>query len=219
MTSRGGFYDRSSSASWKSGFPINHNLDGPDANWTKESITLSDSSLLQNLEIGVSNKQIHPWRSQAELGVGMNSSLIDALHVAGNISSMSYSFSWGNDFAEPFYDGSITFGGYDRSVVAGVRNITKTFTRSEPTRCPEGMIVEMTGMKLASEGGDIANIFEGLGAIKVCIVPSMRNIMALDKPYGDRIIKGLGEIRADAGINGMLGGMLTPTVAITTESA
>jgi hypothetical protein len=149
----------------------------------------------------------------------VNSSFIDALHAAGNISSRSYAFSWGNDFSDQSYDGSITFGGYDRSVVAGERNITRTFTRSEPSRCPEGMIVELTEMKLTSESGDMASIFEGLGAIEVCIVPSMRNIMSLHDSYGDRIIKGLGGIRADGGINGMLGGMLSPTVAITTESA
>lgn len=219
MTSRGGFYDRSLSASSKPAFPINHVIDGTDANWTEESITLSDASLLQNFEFGVSDQPIHPWRSQAELGVGINSSFINALHDARNISSRSYSLSWGNDFAHPSHDGSITFGGYDRSIVAGVHNITKPFTRSESERCPEGMIIEMTDMKLASESGDVANIFEGLGALQVCIVPSMRNIMALHKPYGDRLIRALGGIRADGGMNGMLGGMLSPTVAITTESA
>lgn len=203
----------------KPGLPINHILDGTDANWTKDSIALSDNSMLQNFEFGVSNKQIHAWRPQAELGIGVNSSFIDALHAAGNISSKSYSFSWGNDFANDSYDGSIIFGGYDKSIAAGMRNITRTFTRNETTRCPEGMIVELTEMKLASESGDIANIFEGLGTIEVCIVPSMRNIMAMHKPYGDRIIKGLGGIRADGGIAGTLGGMLTPTVAITAESA
>lgn len=219
MTSRGGFYDRFSSTSMKPGSLINHVLDGPNANWTKELITLSNTSSLQNFEFGASNKQIHAWRPQAELGLGMNSSFIDSLHAAGNISSKSYAFSWGSDFADQAHDGSITFGGYDRSVVADARNITTAFNRSEPTRCPEGMIVKVTEMSLISETGEMADIFEGLGAIDVCIVSSMRNIMALHEPYGDRIIKGLGAIRADGGTNGLLGGLLTPTAVITTESA
>ncbi|KAF9693370.1 hypothetical protein EKO04_008823 [Ascochyta lentis] len=218
-TSRGGFYDRSSSTSAAPGLALNHILDGPIANWTKEDMTLSDSSSLQDFEFGVSDRQLHAYRPQAELGLGPNSSFVGALQAAGNISSKSYSFYWGDEFTDQPYDGSVIFGGYDSSVVADVRNVTKKFTQSEPTNCPEGMVVELSEMKLASESGALANIFEGLGAIKACVVPSMRNIMALHKPYGDRIIKGLGGIRADGGINGKFGGVLSNTAVISPETA
>lgn len=81
------------------------------------------------------------------------------------------------------------------------------------------MIVELTGMRLSSENGAFANIFDGLGTMRVCVVPSMRNIMALPKAYGDRIIRGIGGQRADDFLNGNFGGTLPNTAVITSESA
>jgi len=89
------------------------------------------------------------------------------------------------------------------------------------------MIVELTNMRMFNEVGAVANIFDGqnvnvfdgLGTMKACVVPSMRNIIALPKAYGDRIIRGMGARRADGMINGKFNGTLTNTAVVTPESA
>ncbi|KAJ4313492.1 hypothetical protein N0V94_006930 [Neodidymelliopsis sp. IMI 364377] len=158
---------------------------------------------------------------QAELGVGVNSSFINALQNAGSISSGSYSLFWGDEWSDRPCDGSVTFGGYDRSLleISHSGNVTKKLTRIEPERCPEGMIVKLMDLSLTGEDGTVLSIFDGLSALSACVVPSMRNIMALPKQYGDRIINGMGGKRLDNGTNGYFNGLLTNTVVITPESA
>ena len=185
-------------------------------------MVLGDGPSLQSFEFGVPTNQIHRWVPQAEIGIAVNSTFIDALHAAGNISSKSYSFLWGDEFADQPRDGSITFGGYDTSVVGNSPNVTKTFTRSEPRNCPEGMIVQLTGMSLSSEDGTLVDILDGLGTLNACVVPSMRSIMALPKDYGDKLISSMGGERSDNGTNhvGSNGERLLPQTAfISPDSA
>jgi hypothetical protein len=223
MTSHGGLYNRPSSTlpTIISGYLDQQNSNNRVSNWTKDPLLLSDSSLIPNFEFGILNSTLHNWRPQAELGVGVNSSFINALQNAGSISSASYSLFWGDEWSDRPCDGSVTFGGYDRSLleISHSSNVTKKLTRIEPTRCPEGMVVKMTELNLIAEDGTVMSIFDGLSALSACVVPSMRNIMALPKQYGDRIINGVGGKRLDNGTNGYFNGLLTNTVVITPESA
>ncbi|KAF3051824.1 hypothetical protein E8E11_005667 [Didymella keratinophila] len=136
-----------------------------------------------------------------------------------NISSRSYSFHWGEGFSDPPRDGSVVFGGYDEAVRDNSRSVTLPFNRSDPSLCPEGLVVTLTAMNLRSEVGAAANIFDGLGPLDACIVPSMSNIMALPKDYGDKLLASMGAVRADHDRNGELGGMLQNTAVIEPQSA
>ena len=181
---------------------------------------------IDNYNFGVLDKQMYESRLQGFIGVGNDSTLIQALQKDNTVSSRSYSFFWGDGVMDESRDGFITFGGYDESIIEGTQRVTKAFDRSE-SACVEGMIVELTEMQLFNEAGTVANIFDGpkvnildgLGPMKVCIVPSMRNIMALPKAYGDRILRGMRARRADEMINGKFGGTLPNTAVVTPESA
>lgn len=218
LTARGGFYDQSSSSSAKTGDPLNHIADDAAARYTKDNVVFSDASSLQSYDFSVLDKLLYESRSEGFMGVGANSSFIRALQRAGAVSSRSYSIFWGDDFTDEPHDGFVTFGGYDTSIIDGTDKVTKAFNRSKPA-CAENMIVKLTEMHLSNEHGAVANIFDKLGTMYVCVVPSMRNIMALPKQYGNRMIKGMGAKRADDLINGKFNGTLTNTAVITPESA
>ncbi|KAG9200697.1 hypothetical protein G6514_006716 [Epicoccum nigrum] len=78
--------------------------------------------------------------------------------------------------------------------------VTKGFTRSEE-RCDEGMIVEVTHMKLNHEDGSIVDLLDGLGALNVCVIPALRAVMAVPRAYGEKLIASMGAVRMDNGKN------------------
>ncbi|KAJ4406535.1 hypothetical protein N0V91_004477 [Didymella pomorum] len=154
------------------------------------------TSRIESYDFGVVGRQIYESRLQGIIGVRNDSTFIQALQRANAVSSRSYSFFWGSEMMDDSRHGSVTFGGYDESIIKGDQKVTKSFNLTE-SACVEGMIVELTKMRLFNETGTVAdvfdgqdvNIFDGLGPMQVCVVPSMRNIMALPKAYGDRIIR------------------------------
>lgn len=143
--------------------------------------------------------QLHTLKGQAEIGVAVNSTFIHALHAAGNISSNAYSLLWGDEFTDEPRDGSFTLGGYDESIM-GDSMVTRRFTQTD-LRCPEGMIIEVTEMKLNNKDGAVVDILDGLGILNVCVVPSLRAVMAIPKAYGEKLITSMGAIRSDNGTN------------------
>jgi hypothetical protein len=136
---------------------------------------------------------------QATIGVAINSTFINALHTAGNISSNAYSLFWGDEFTNEPCDGAFTLGGYDEAIL-GDSMVTKGFTRSEE-RCAEGMIVEVTHMRLNHQEGPTVDLLDGLGALNVCVIPSLRAIMAVPGAYGEKLIASMGAVRLDNGTN------------------
>lgn len=95
---------------------------------------------LQDYPIGMPGfdygTQYHP---QGALGLGSNSTLLNALKDAGHISSRSYGYWWGEDGASSNarMDGSLVLGGYDAAKTHGA-NITIPI-RSPSVGCMSGM--------------------------------------------------------------------------------
>ena len=86
----------------------------------------------------------------------------------GNISSNVYSLFWGDKFSDEPRDGSVIFGGYDESIM-GEPVFTKGFSQSD-SRCPEGMMVDLTEMKLNNQNGTVIDLLAGFGILHVCVV-------------------------------------------------
>jgi hypothetical protein len=227
--SRGGVYNSSLSSSAKPGSPF-WRLEGNNdmVKYVNDFVAFNDqvTSRIESYDFGVVGRQIYESRLQGIIGVRNDSTFIQALQRANAVSSRSYSFFWGSEMMDDSRHGSVTFGGYDESIIKGDQKVTKSFNLTE-SACVEGMIVELTKMRLFNETGTVAdvfdgqdvNIFDGLGPMQVCVVPSMRNIMALPKAYGDRIIRGMRTKRADGMINGKYNGTLTNTAVVTPQKA
>ena len=135
----------------------------------------------------------------AAIGVAVNSTFINALRTAGNISSNAYSLFWGDEFTDKPRDGAFTLGGYDEAML-GDSMVTKEFTRSEK-RCAEGMIVEVSHMKLHHQDGPAVDLLDGLGALNVCVIPSLSAVMAVPRAYGEKLIASMDAVRLDNGKN------------------
>ncbi|KAF3000783.1 hypothetical protein E8E13_005448 [Curvularia kusanoi] len=174
---------------------------GVDSNWTSDSVALGNGDTVRQFSFGTPNYQLSEPGSnpQAFIGVAVNSTFINALRKAKTISSNAYSLLWGDGFADEPRDGSFTLGGYDESIM-GDPKVTKVITQQQ-VGCPEGMIVEVTGLSLNHEGGHTDNLLEDLGSLKVCIVPTLRAVMQLPKAYGDGLIAKMGAVRLDNGTN------------------
>lgn len=197
----GGKYNQSLSATSRdSDAPVAPFIDNDvTTNWTTDSIALGNNASLPDFRLGVPTYQLHKFQGQGEIGVAVNSTFINALHTAGNISSNVYSLFWGDDFTDEPRDGSLTLGGYDESIM-GDSMVTKGFTQGD-SRCREGMIVEVTDMKLNNQDGSMVDLLEGLGLLNVCIVPSLRAVMAIPRAYGEKLIESMGAVRLDNGTN------------------
>jgi hypothetical protein len=86
--------------------------------------------------------------TQANIGLGRNSTLLNALHESERISSRTYSFWWGLDSASSAnsIDGQLVLGGYDAAKVTGP-NVTQKLLPST-VGCGSGMYLTVTNMLL-----------------------------------------------------------------------
>jgi hypothetical protein len=203
LVSHGGQYNRSLSTTARDSLaPIAPFIDEKvDSNWTSDSVTFGNGAPIHEWRFGTPSNQLRDENSngQAIIGVGVNSTFIDALRTTGNISSNAYSLFWGDEFTDEPRDGAFTLGGYDEAIL-GDSMVTKGFTRSED-RCAEGMIVEVTHMRLNHQEGPTIDLLDGLGALNVCVIPSLRAVMAVPREYGEKLIASMGAVRLDKGKN------------------
>lgn len=201
LVNHGGQYNQSLSTTARDSLaPIAPFIDEKvDSNWTSDSVTLGNGATIHEWHFGTPNNQLGNSNGQAMIGVAVNSTFITALRTAGDISSNAYSLFWGDEFTDEPRDGALTLGGYDEAIL-GDSMVTKGFTQSEE-RCAEGMIVEVTHMRLNHQDGTIVDLLDGLGALNVCVIPSLRAVMAVPREYGEKLIESMGAVRLDNGTN------------------
>ncbi|AEO71934.1 uncharacterized protein THITE_2148504 [Thermothielavioides terrestris NRRL 8126] len=107
------------------------------------------------------------------LGLGSNSTYLDALVRAGQIPGRAWSVFWGRMWtgsSATDMDGSLVLGGYDEEKVIG-RNFTQPLDYSEETGCWTGMKVTVSDMVLNFRNGTDASIMPHNSAVQCCIVP------------------------------------------------
>ncbi|KAI0893467.1 acid protease [Annulohypoxylon nitens] len=116
------------------------------------------------------------------MGLGKNSTIINALFDAGLIGSRVWSIFWGRLWADidgSTIPGSIVFGGYDQQKTIG-KGYTHSLDFSEDSGCRTGMRVYITKLTLHSTNVSNAELLEPTTQIIACIVPQHQ--LLLDGP-------------------------------------
>lgn len=105
------------------------------------------------------------------LGLGSNSTYLNALVQTGQIPSRVWSLFWGRMWTDVgAMDGSLVLGGYDREKVIG-RNFTQPLDYSEETGCWTGMKVTVNNLFVNFRNGSDFSIMPRNSAVQCCIVP------------------------------------------------
>ncbi|KAF1927736.1 uncharacterized protein M421DRAFT_174226 [Didymella exigua CBS 183.55] len=191
MAYRGGLYGQDRSSSAVKSDLIKHAPDDILANWTTNTIKLSDQLSLQEYEFGICEGTHNQWIAQGEIGLGIDSRFLTGLQRAGKTSSKSYSFFWGSESTVRPRDGSMTVGGFDTSLFENSSSTTRAFTR-DVVNCREAMIVEISQLTLRSESGVVSELLTGSDKIRACVVPHVRHVPRLPNAVGDGIISNMG---------------------------
>lgn len=179
-TIRGGFYQPSKSTT------NTGSIDGPAAggdptdvscahreshlycDWTEDTLTLGNATL-DSFLVGMPGFGAgEDFVTQPNIGLGRNSTILNALRAAGQIKSRTYSYWWGvnNAVSSRSVDGQLVFGGYDAAKIMGP-NITRKLR--EPTvSCPSGMYLTITNMILDFPNGTTADMLAPT-ALSACV--------------------------------------------------
>lgn len=112
------------------------------------------------------------------LGMGSNSTYLNALRDTGRISARVWSIFWGRMWNDDPLDGSVVLGGYDSAKVIG-DNLTSPldYTDSGGAGCWTGMKVIVRDIQLNFRDGDDKSIFPPNTALPFCIVPQKQLLM------------------------------------------
>ncbi len=208
----GGFFVESSSTSWGQAASFralsaaretygDHDQDLPG----NDTIHLNSSLALTTFPLGISRVPTEKgnYDMMNSIGLGSNSTLLNALVSAGDIASKTWALSQGWTGAESSQqmDGSLVLGGYDMAKVTG-NNITLPF--SEDQNCISHLIVTITDIKMNLKNGSNPSILgSSVGsAIKACISPD-RPVMSLSSDIWGLFVKisGVHEMGRSGGIN------------------
>ena len=144
-------------------------VDGTNAIWGDESLQLNQNISLKHFPVAI-NRNNH-WDLNA-LGLGANSTVLNALHSTGLIASRSWSLFWGligGDTSSQM-EGSLVFGGYDAAKVVG-DNFTDHLTTDAD--CGSRMLVTVTNIEMNLLDGSVQSIIGTSrgAAMKMCIGP------------------------------------------------
>jgi hypothetical protein len=186
LTYRGGAYDTSESSTHKS---ISNRKDSRNfkADWNEDTVSLGSNTSLSSFGFGIPQQDLdQEWTSQAQLGLGSNSSFLRALVSAGDIGTKVYSIFWGlvGGPAEKQTRGSLVLGGLDRSLIAD-QNENLTASLSQNSKCGTGILVTIGDILLNWPNGTESSIFMGSqsAAIQACVNPSFTGLMNLPRSY------------------------------------
>ncbi|KAI2605960.1 acid protease [Hypoxylon fragiforme] len=119
----------------------------------------------------------HGYTILHAMGMGTNSTILNALFQTGQIGSRVWSIFWGHMWVDDgAVDGSIVFGGYDQQKVIG-KNYTQPLDFSDNTGCWTGMMVHISKVTLNIRTGENINILPANTEIHACIVPQRQLLL------------------------------------------
>lgn len=113
------------------------------------------------------------------LGLGRNSTYLNALRKAEQITSRVWSIFWGQFGREKPFDGSLMLGGYDEAKVTG-KNYTAPLIYDhfdKPQGCYTGMRLTVRDITINFVGGTNASLFTAGTALNFCIDPAHHLLM------------------------------------------
>ncbi|KAF2023190.1 hypothetical protein EK21DRAFT_81443 [Setomelanomma holmii] len=222
-TYRGGIYSIEQSQTEQSEQTILRVADQANANWTKDKVvlknTVNNNIELDLFEFGIRVGSSQPYVNKGEIGLGVNSSFLEALASGQQIASRTYSFFWGTDstISSSPRDGSLTLGGYDQALFNDSVNTTTTFTGNQ-ANCREGMIVDLTGLVLQSKEVGTQNILNGTEKLRACVVPTLSSVLMLPESYWKSMASIMG-VETFPGNNGTSNELLYGVAAVKPRSA
>ncbi|KAA8626207.1 aspartic-type endopeptidase [Pyrenophora tritici-repentis] len=186
VTFRGGAYTKSST---DRSIGNRKNSAGFEADWTEDTLSFGTNTSLSSFKFGVPRQDLNQaFTSQSQLGLGSNSSFLQALLSAGDIGTRAYSIFWGlvGGPAEKQTTGSLVLGGLDKSLIAD-QNINFTAPLFQGGKCGTGMVVTISDILLNWPNGTDMSIFMGSqsAVIQACISPSFAGLMSLPLRYYD----------------------------------
>lgn len=115
----------------------------------------------------------HGYTQAHALGLGANSTLLNALVEAGRIPSRVWSIFWGRMWTgrdATDLDGSLVLGGYDQEKIIG-SNVTLPLDYSDETGCSTGMMVTVSDVLVNFRNGSDHSVMGRSSGVKCCIVP------------------------------------------------
>lgn len=173
LTQRGGEYDPSSSSTSHGGLDVY--AAGGDVNDTDRTVAthvwinafatddiMIGNTTLSGFPVGMPGYDVGAqFDTQANIGLGRNSTILNALKDAGHVASRTYSYWWGLDTTSSSVamDGQLVLGGYDSAKIMGP-NVTLPLQPWTLT-CPSGMYVTVTGLVLEFPNGTDADLLAG----------------------------------------------------------
>ncbi|KAI4915500.1 hypothetical protein J4E90_003945 [Alternaria incomplexa] len=186
VTFRGGAYDASESSTDKS-IGDRKDSDGFKADWIEDTLSFGDNTTLSTFGFGVPEQDLNQaFTSQSQLGLGSNSSFLNALLSAGDIGTKAYSMFWGlvGGPVEKQTRGSLVLGGLDRSLITD-ENDNFTASLYHGGKCGTGMVVTIGDILLNWPNGTDVSVFMGSqsAAMQACISPSFAGLMSLPLSY------------------------------------
>lgn len=133
---------------------------------------------LGEVGFGIASKPLDdPYETQAQLGLGLNSSLLHTLKDAGKIGSRSYSVYQGREGSDKA-QGSLLLGGVDQALIG----LSKSYTRDliYEGNCNSGIKVTFNNIVLNFPNGTDASLFtDASKGMQACLKPSFPGLMTM----------------------------------------
>jgi hypothetical protein len=129
------------------------------------------------------------YSSQAQLGLGRNSTFLRTLASAGGIGTRAYSLFWGLMGVKQT-QGSLVLGGLDKSLIADQdANLTAQLVYT--AACPTGMLVTINDILLNWPNGTDQSIFGGSESevFQACINPNAAGLVRTGTPRTSRLMR------------------------------
>ncbi|KAH7182013.1 aspartic peptidase domain-containing protein [Fusarium sp. MPI-SDFR-AT-0072] len=156
------------------------------ANGAIDSFTLQGSTELEKFPFGIpTSKWDDTYSTLSPLGLGRNSTYLNALRKAGKIGSRVWSIFWGRMWIKEPLDGSLILGGYDEKKVTG-KNYTAPLVYGDfdgSDGCWTGMKVTLTDIQINYLGGTNVSIFPKGTTLQCCIDPANHLLLEAPTPY------------------------------------
>lgn len=148
--------------------------------WADDTLSFDNTSL-PAFPIGMpGSSEYQLWfDTQSNLGLCIGSTILSALKAAGNITSHSYSWWWGQNGANENaqMDGSIVLGGYDKAKTSGA-GYTRDLVPPD-SGCLSGMRVTVSSLLLNFPNGTVSN-WLGEDQISACLQPDFPALITME---------------------------------------
>lgn len=148
---------------------------------------------LEAFEFAIPEQDLNQaFTSQSQLGLGRESTFLEALKAAGHIKTKAYAMFWGlvGGPVSKQTPGSLVIGGLDK---ARIVELADNFTASlyYGSACGTGMLVTISDIELNWPNGTDTSIFMGSqsAAIQACISPSFAGLMSIPSSYYENLFR------------------------------